>query len=131
MAIDEDSKRILGWHFCNEDMLLGYGDGRKIVDGKTLSVKGTPVLCDHGLHASKKLIDALYFAQGSILCRVEVWGNLKVDNDKLVGTHRKCLWHLDISNLLHEFACRCTEDVLESAGIGDERWGYSSRMGHG
>src|SRR4051794_16379994 len=67
-------KRIVGaqpklyWHFAAVDgegtPRLGYGDGREVRVGETLRVEGTPVPCEHGLHASETLWDALGCARG-------------------------------------------------------------------
>jgi len=70
------------------------------------------VLCKKGMHASRRLIDALHWAPGPIVCRVELTGELIHDDDKLVGRSRTVLWILDATLLLHEFACRCDEDAL-------------------
>lgn len=42
------------WHFAADDRRLGYGDRRLIVPGETLTVSGDLVLCQHGLHASRR-----------------------------------------------------------------------------
>ena len=52
-------KKVLAWHFVSNDKKLGYDDGRIVKAGKTYSCKGKPVLCENGMHASKRLIDAL------------------------------------------------------------------------
>jgi len=49
----------LYWHFLPNNGKLGRGDGRKVIVGETLRVDGAPVLCDHGLHASERIIDAI------------------------------------------------------------------------
>ncbi len=118
-------KAYKGWHFANEDMRLGYNDGRKIVVGETLSVNSEdgrrPDLCFFGLHWSTRIIDALKYAQGNKICRIEGWGDVDVGDNKMCGTHRKVLWVVDANRLLHEFACRCAEDALSVAGVTDER----------
>ena len=108
----DSEQRILAWHFLPADGRLNYGDGRLVVPGETLSVEGEPVLCEHGLHASERLIDALSYAPSSLVERVEVWGRVKRGTDTLDGQHRHCLWTLDIDRLLHEFALWCAEGAL-------------------
>ena len=57
------------WHFVGE-MLR---DGRPVPpDGEWLVHDGKLVMCESGYHASEQLLDALYYAPGSIICRVEM-----------------------------------------------------------
>ena len=101
-----------GWHFLRKDRRLRYDDGRLVRAGRTYRAKGDLVLCKKGMHASRRLIDALHWAPGPIVCRVELTGELIHDDDKSVGRSRTVLWMLDATLLLHEFACRCAEDAL-------------------
>ena len=103
---------MLAYHFLRSDCCLGFDDGRKAVVGETLTVEGTPELCNHGLHASKRIIDALQYAPGPVCCLVEVGGEIVEGHDKLSGTSRKVLWIADISELLHNFACDVAEEAL-------------------
>ena len=92
------------WHFVQPDKRLGYDDNRIIRVGRTYKVKGKPVLCEHGLHASVRLIDALNYAPSAILTRVELGGEIIKGDDKIVATERTVLWMGDITDLLHRFA---------------------------
>ncbi len=58
---------------------LGYDDNRIVTVGETITVDGEPELCTHGLHASKRAIDALkYVPDGHIaLCEVTLGGIVK------------------------------------------------------
>ena len=103
---------MLAWHFLSEDKRLGNGDGRLVEVGVPLECKGDPVLCDNGMHGSVRLIDALRYASGPIVCRVEIEGDVIEGDDKLCGRRRTVLWMLDATQILHEFACQCTEDAL-------------------
>lgn len=115
------ANRIKGWHFAAADRRLGYDDGRLIRKGGTLSIKGSPVLCGHGLHYSRRIVDALGNAAGPIVCRVEGWGETIDGGHKLCSLHRKTLWLVDAEELLHEFGCMCAEDDLRQAGVTDMR----------
>ena len=95
---------MLAWHFLSEDKRLGNGDGRVVEVGATLECKGDPVLCDNGMHGSVRLIDALRYASGPIVCRVKIEGDVIEGDDKLCGRRRTVLWMLDATRLLHEFA---------------------------
>jgi hypothetical protein len=61
-------------------------------------------MCVRGLHASRRLIDALAYAPGETVCRVECGGEVVEGDDKLVCTERTILWRVDGASLLREFA---------------------------
>ena len=114
-------KTVLAWHFCRNDRKLGYSDGRLVKTGQTYKVGGKPILCQHGLHASIRLIDALNYAAGDVLCRVKLSGNIVHGKDKIAATERTVLSTRNISIILHEFACRCAERSLKKAEVTDSR----------
>ena len=105
-------KRTKGWHFLQTNKHLRWGTKEVVKPGGHYSCKGKISLCENGLHASKTILDALYYAPGPVVCRVEVWGDVVRSSDKLAGRNRAVLWMLDATNVLHEFACRCAEDAL-------------------
>ena len=106
-------EKLLGWHFCNESRTLGYDDGRLIVEGEALRVETNPViLCECGLHASERIIDALKYAPGPILCRVELSDGIVVGADKAAARERKTLWMFDATNALRDFATTVAESAL-------------------
>jgi hypothetical protein len=106
---------MLGWHFLAQDRKLAYGDGRVVEEGKTYTVPNDKplVLCQYGLHACKRIIDALQYGHGNIVCRVELIGKIEHDTDKSVAYNRRVLDIFDATNILHEFACLCAEDALK------------------
>lgn len=99
--------KIKAWHFAKDSRTLGYGDGRRISQGKTLSVKGVPQCCKRGLHGSVNILDALSFGLGTTICRVEIWGNIDKKYNKLCGTHREVLCMIDGKEILKKFARWC------------------------
>jgi len=108
------------YHFATvgEDGIprLSYGDGREVRVGETLTVEGEPVLCEHGLHASARILDALRYAGGGslALCRVTLGGTVLHDDDKSVATERTVVAMLDTTTterLLREFARWCALSV--------------------
>ena len=111
--VKEKMKKVLGWHFCRNDMTLDNGDGRKIIDGETLTVDCEPMLCKQGLHASKSPLDALGYANGNVVCRVKIAGIIITRDDRMVATERTCLWHINAEELLYQFARMCGLDVLD------------------
>lgn len=84
----------LGWHFLPADMTLGYGDGRKVKVGGTLSIPSHeyPSTCNRGMHASSTPTQASQFKKGPVVTYVEVSGDLVTDVDKFCGRSRKVLW---------------------------------------
>ena len=119
----EDSEANTGdkmkaWHFTGEKLR----GGREIPkDGEWLNHSGELKMCESGLHASTRLIDALKYSPGSTICRVEISGETIKDTDKVVARKRKILWRLDATMILHEFACLIAEKALKEAKVTDER----------
>ncbi len=109
------------WHFAADNRKLGYGDNRLVETGRTYKAKGEISMCQNGMHGSIRIIDALKYAHGSIICRVDITGDVIVGDDNIVGRSRKVLWTLDATNILHEFACRCAEDALALVDKPDPR----------
>jgi hypothetical protein len=109
--------QTLAWHFLSDDGKTR--DGIKVTPGQTLQVEPPLRMCEHGLHASVRAIDALRYAPGAIVCRVEVSGDVLFDYDKCAGSKRKVIWMADATRALHEFACRIAEGVLNN--MQDER----------
>ena len=80
--------------------------------GETVTVVGDLELCRHGLHASKRVMDALRYANGKrlALCRVTLGGEVIHSDDKSVGNERTVIAMLDADTterLLHDFARWC------------------------
>jgi hypothetical protein len=105
-------KKVLGWYFAAADERLRHGDGRKIKVGITHKFKGTPALCERGLHASKRPIDALGYAPGPVLFRVQLGGAIVTGDDKMVATERTYTARVDLELPLREFARWCASQML-------------------
>ena len=116
----EPSEKVLAWHFIANDHKLRFGDGREVITGETLTVSSDRRLYDHGLYASKDILDALKYASGTTLCRVEISGDIASESNKIVGSSRTCLWMINIDKILSEFACRCVERAFKCIK-GDQR----------
>ena len=100
------------WHCTRIDKSLGYNDGRTVVAGETLIHEGELVLCKRGLHASTRLLDALLYAPGAYVWRVELSGTIVHGSDKLVASKRKPIWGFDATTVLLDFTRRCALDVM-------------------
>jgi hypothetical protein len=110
--VDSMTEHILAWHFLPDDRKLRYAPYTPVEPGQVLRVEGPLELCRRGLHASIRPLDALRYAPGSIVCRVEMGGDILHGDDKLCASERKTLWVADATNALHEFACLCAEREL-------------------
>lgn len=104
------TQTILAWHFVGNTLR----DGRPVPpDGEWLVHDGPIKPFASGLNASERIIDALTYAPGPTICRVELRGNIvRHNNDKIVGRERRILWRLDDERLLRDFARRCALDVI-------------------
>lgn len=110
------SSPIKAWHFLSNNATLRDGSGPVRV-GETYSIPDDTevVPCEWGMHASVRAIDALRYAPGSVVCRVEVWGDVQQHGhpeDKIVGRHRKVLAIADGGAVLRKFARLCALDVI-------------------
>jgi hypothetical protein len=92
------------FYFAANDKKLRFGDNRKISVGTTHKVDCNPILCECGLHASKRLIDALKYSPGHWLYLVELSGEIVEGGDKVAATARKYLARFNAEKLLREFA---------------------------
>ena len=113
--------KILAWHFLPDDGKLAHRNRRKVEVGKTYSVRGPIEICKNGMHGARRLIDALYYAPGAVVERVEIWVDVVGQGAKLCGRYRKCLAIADVTRVLHEFACDVAEDALKVAGVKGKR----------
>ncbi len=95
---------MTGYHFCGATLR----DGRPIpADGEWLVHEGDVVPCESGLHMSIEPFDALHFAPGALLCKVELDGDVVPHGDpvdKYVGRKRMILARFDATQLLRRFA---------------------------
>ena len=102
------------WYFSSDDRRLRHGDERTIILGETHEVSGDIELCKRGLHACKKAIDALTYAPGPVVYRVELSGKIEKGEDKLVAQKRTYLsGGIDVSETLRKFARMCALDVVD------------------
>jgi hypothetical protein len=111
-------ERLLAWHFLREDGCLNHPPYTKVEVGQTLMTDGEPI---HVFYASVRAIDALAYASGPIVCRVELRGVIVADDDKAVANQRTVLAMADASTVLHEFACDGAEAALREHGVTDKR----------
>ena len=103
------SKPVLAYHFTD-----GYHlrDGAPLEVGREYVFDGEPVMCECGYHASRHVFDALKYAPGSILSRVECREITDECDDKIVCKRRTVIQTIDATDLLLRFARMCALDVI-------------------
>ena len=109
-------KQVTGWWFAPQNKKLANGDNRKIKLGITHSLEGKIIPCNYGLHLSKRPIDALQYAESSIIYKVVGSGIIMPHGnpvDKYACSKRKYIaGGVDISVTLRHFARLCALDVI-------------------
>ena len=103
---------VSAWHFLPDDGKMRWGKWRPVRPGVTYVTRKPLVLCTSGLHASIRAIDALQYAPGALVCRVECGGEIIHGDDKLACSRRRVVWMADATRTLHEFALWCAERAL-------------------
>lgn len=108
-------QKILAWHFIHPSRTLEHdATGLTVEPGFIYSADPGPlVICERGMHASRKALDGLQYAPSANpwVCRVRCWGDVQEGSDKLVCRHREVLWMADASRTLHQFACWCVRET--------------------
>ena len=103
------NKAILAYHFTDRWQLR---DGQPLVVGSEYVFDGDPVMCARGYHASRHVFDALKYAPGSILSRVECREITDECDDKLVCRRRRVIATIDATKIAQKFARMCALDVI-------------------
>jgi hypothetical protein len=112
------------WHFLREGGQLQWRCGRvrKPKVGQTLKINPDKLeLCRYGLHASVRIIDALEYAPGPVICRVEMGGRIIRGDDKLVASERTIIAMADATEALHLMACWSARRALKLIANPDPR----------
>jgi len=112
--METKTDRWLGWHFLPADRRL-RGSREVVKAGRTYRVEGPLALCSHGMHASRRALDALTYAPGPVVCRVELLGERLDAHFKSCARERRVLWIVDATRVLHEFALAVATDALRAA----------------
>ena len=103
------------WHFVAHSRRLQYEDDRIVRTGRTYRTPNNdPIsLCENGMHGSVRPIDALPYAPGPIVCRVDITGEIEETDNKFAGRNRKVLWMYDATRVLEKIARECALEVTE------------------
>ena len=110
------------WHFLPADKKLANNDGRLVRVGHTFKCDPDSLeLCKTGFHGSKRIIDALQYAPGPVICKVELGGHIIKGDDKCVASERTVIAMADATNVLHEMACWSAEQALKLVKNPDPR----------
>lgn len=104
-----------GWHFVKKDYTLMHDmEGVKVEVGRTYRVDPPLSICERGLHACLKILDALFYALGPVACWVRLDGEILTGYDKLCATERTVLAMGDVSRVLHELGLWYAEEIRPS-----------------
>ena len=98
--------------------VLRYGRPAPKV-GEWLEHEGPIKMCETGLHASRRIIDALQYAPGPWCAVVEI-EEAQEQEDKLVCRKRKIIKIANVEKVLREFAVQCAVMAMERAGVTEE-----------
>lgn len=102
---------ITAWHFAGKTLR----DGRPLPSDNEWLIHDSPaVICESGLHASRRVIDALQYAPGSTICRVTCRKIVaEHENDKFVCRERRIDWRIENSDeLLRSFSRKAALSVI-------------------
>jgi hypothetical protein len=98
------------YHFVGDTLR----DGSPVPDNGVTLVYDKPIeLCVSGYHASRRVLDALQFAPGPTLCRVNCSGIVKEIESKLVCSERTIIDRIDATDILWKFSRECSLSVLD------------------
>ena len=106
------TKKVLAWHWTDGMKLR---DGQILKVGKTYRYEGTLEMCERGYHASRDIRDALSYAPGFTVSRVECSGDMEERDDKLVCRNRKVLWTVDAKKIVLSWSIRVATDAVKTA----------------
>ena len=99
---------IAAWHFVDDTLR----DGRAVPpDGQALVHADEVAICVSGLHASERILDALKYAPGNVICRALCDDVVGRQEDKLVCRSRTVEWRMDGEEVLRSFARQVALDV--------------------
>lgn len=119
---ESESEIVTGWHILPDDGLLRDGRTADLSGAwQRMAGDGLPKPCERGMHACRRLIAALQYAKGALICRVEVRGDIVEDCDKIAGRERRILAHVDGTPILRRFAIWCAARELKRHGVTDQR----------
>ena len=106
-------KKILAWHFLPDDRMLANQTPPMLVEPGFIygEPEGEIVICERGMHGSRRVYDALKWAAGSQLCRVRMWGDVTEHADKLVSRYREVLAIRDVASELRLWGCWCIRNT--------------------
>lgn len=105
------SEPVYGWHFLAAPGRL-RDRSTSAKPGEYEVYEGKLEICSGGLHFSRRPLDAVRYAPGSWVRYVECYELGEQWFDKGVCRVRGVVWEGDASEILHEFACRIAEKVL-------------------
>jgi hypothetical protein len=104
--------KVISWLWLPDNGCLSYPPYTKVEVGQTLTAEGPLEIYKNGIHASLRALEALQYAEGAIVCQVELSGEILESHNLLCAQHCKVLTMADATTVLHEFGCLCAEQAL-------------------
>jgi len=113
--------RVVGWHFINNDYSLSLKHNNKIIKVKPgLKLHTRPEdleICNNGLHASIRIVDACLYAKGWKLCRVVSSGGIDSHDNKYATTEREVLYIINFKSLIKQWAINAFSSLIRNLDI--------------
>ena len=108
-----DARKIPCWHFISGDRMLAHQTPPMAVEPGFIygEPEGEIDICHFGMHGSRRIYDALGFAESSTLCQVRIWGDVQERSDKLVGRYREVLAIREVGAELRLWGCWCVRNT--------------------
>jgi zeaxanthin glucosyltransferase len=125
-VLDASAAATLGWMFVRERSALPHGDGWIHAPG------GEPVgVGASGFTAWSDPFAALFAARGCVLARIELAGDRRVEPPVVVGRSLRCLWTLDATRLLYDFAEWAAGEISTSSATHSAIQEHRALVGRG
>ena len=112
-------KKIDAWHFGPDSRILAHQpDETMVITPGFIYSEDAPdiLICNTGLHGSRRVYDALGYASGCWLSRVQMWGDIAEQSDKLASRHREVIACRDVTAELRLWGCWCVRNTPISGG---------------
>ena len=108
-----DARKIPCWHFISGDRMLAHQTPPMAVEPGFIygEPEGEINICHFGMHGSRRIYDALGFAESSTLCQVRIWGDVQERGDKIVGRYREVLAIREVGAELRLWGCWCVRNT--------------------
>src|ERR1035437_2752656 len=105
---------LLAWHFLLNTHDVNPGPFVKAAAGKTYHAKGPLVICSNGMHASRNILDALYYAPGACISRIYMSVPMVLSYGNHCARRRTVLWMVAGTRPVHDVTLWAAHRALEA-----------------